>query len=762
VRVPLSWLRDYVDFDVPASELAQRLLFTSSEVGPIETRGVAEDDGNLDLYRVGRVLEAGKHPNADRLQLCSVDVGEREPRQIVCGAWNFSAGATVAVALPGAVLPDGRVLEQAKLRGSVSDGMILSEQELELGDDHAGIIVLPDEWEPGTPLSDALPLSDVVLELETTHNRPDLLGVYGIAREVSAIFDTELAPPPGVEPELAGDEAVTIEIDDLDGCPRYVGRLFRDVNVGPSPHWLKGRLVAAGMRPISNVVDITNYVMHALGSPLHAFDFDTLAGGRIGVRRAKKGERLRTLDGQDRGLEPGDLLITDGERPIAIAGIMGGEETEVSESTTSVLLEAANFEPVGIMRSSERLRLRSEASNRWEKGVDPEAALQASRFATELLVSLTGARWTGTADVRADPRPQITIAYRPERAGQVTGLEIDQAQQRGRLERLGFELDAGWNVQVPTWRAGDVTREIDLVEEVARFDLERVPATQPQRSELDGRLTDAQRIRRRIQDTLAGFGFAEAYTWSLLPDDPLPGAIRLPDPLSSEQAVLRTALADGLIAAAVRNVDAGSQDIALFELAHVYLPSGGELPDERWHVAGIVEGGFRRAKGVVEALYAALRVIPSFERAEGLRFAGPGAKTAEGWVLELGDDGLPGAWGLFELDVDALIPRVPKLVVYEDVITYPAVKQDLAFSVAEYVTAAELVEAARAAAGSELREMEAFDVYRGEQAGEGRKSIAFRVSFQAADRTLSDEDAAALRERVVSALSEQYDAELRT
>ena len=252
---------------------------------------------------------------------------------------------------------------------------------------------------------DALPLSDVVLDLETTHNRPDLLGVYGIAREVAAIFDTELAPPPGVEPELAGDEPVAIEIDDLDGCPRYVGRLFRDVTVGPSPHWLKARLLAAGMRPISNVVDVTNYVMHALGSPLHAFDFDKLAGGRIGVRRATKGEKLRTLDGQERALEPEDLLITDGERPIAIAGIMGGEETEVSESTTSVLLEAANFEAVGVMRSSERLRLRSEASNRWEKGIDPEAALQASRFATELLVSLAGARWTGHADVRAEPQP---------------------------------------------------------------------------------------------------------------------------------------------------------------------------------------------------------------------------------------------------------------------------------------------------------------------------------------------------------------------
>ena len=339
--------------------------------------------------------------------------------------------------------------------------------------------------------------------------------------------------------------------------------------------------------------------------------------------------------------------------------------------------------------------------------MDPEAALQAARFATELLVRspVLAGRGTPTfAPSRSRRRPSPT--GRSEQT-QVAGLEIEEPEQRRRLERLGFEVGDDWNVRVPTWRAGDVSREIDLVEEVVRFDLERVPATQPERSELTGRLTDAQRIRRRIQDTLAGFGFAEAYTWSLLPDDPVPGAIRLPEPLSTEQAVLRTSLTDGLIAAASRNVDAGSHDIALFELAHVYLPSGEQLPDERWHVAGIVEGGFPRAKGVVEALYASLRVSPTFERADGLRFAGPGAKTAEGWVLELADGGLPGAWGLFELDVDALISCVPKLVVYEDVITYPAVKQDLAFSVAESVTAAELVEAARAAAGLELREMEA-------------------------------------------------------
>jgi phenylalanyl-tRNA synthetase beta chain len=761
MRVPMTWLRDYVPIDIPATELAQRLVIATCEVDRVETRGVLDVDGNLGFFRVGRVVEAGKHPNADRLQLCSVDVGEGEPRQIVCGAWNFGAGATVAVALPGAVLPGGQKLEQATLRGEVSDGMILSERELELGDDHAGIVVLAGEWQPGTPLVDVVPLIEEILELETGHNRPDLLGVYGIAREVAALYDLELAPPPGRDPEQSGDEPVAIAVDDPDGCPRYIGRLLRDVRVGPSPLWLKARLTAAGMRPISNVVDVTNYVMLALGSPLHAFDFDTLAGGRIGVRRAKKGEQLRTLDGQARVLDPSDLVITDGERSIAIAGIMGGEETEVHDGTTSVLLEAANFEPVGIMRSSERLRLRSEASNRWEKGIDPEAAPQAASLATELLVELAGARFAGHGDVYVRPSESAPIAFRPERTGQVIGLAVSDDEQRGILERLGFEVGADWSVRVPTWRARDVTREIDLVEEVARFRLDDVPTTLPTRSEMFGRLTKAQRVRRRVQDTLVGLGFSEVYTWSLLADEPVPGAIRLPEPLSSEQAVLRTALAEGLVGAASFNVDAGNEAIALFELAHVYLPTGDELPAEPWHVGGVVEGGFLRAKGAVEGLYRALGVEPVFEPAQEFRLAGTGARTGEGWVLDLQDDRLPGSWGLFELDVDAIIARVPELVVYEDVITYPAVRQDLAFAVAEDVSAAALVEAAREAARPELREMEPFDVYRGDQVGPGRKSIAFRVVFRSADRTLSDEDAAALRARIVEALAERFDAELR-
>src|SRR5436309_96158 len=337
MRVPLSWLREYVSLEMPLDELVTRLSVAAAEVEGVERIGVAGDDGNLDLFRVGRVLEAAKHPNADRLQLCRVDVGEAEPRQIVCGAWNFGAGATVAVALPGAVLAGGLKLDQRKVRGELSDGMILAEDEIELGTDHSGIMVLP-EIEPGTPLGDVLPLVDEVLLVESTGNRPDLLSIYGIAREVAALYDLELAPPPGVDPGPAGDEPVDITVADFEGCPRYIGRLFRHVTVGPSPVWLKTRLHSAGMRPISNVVDATNYVMLALGNPLHAFDLSALAGAKIIVRRAKPDETIRTLDGVERRLQEPDLVIADAERAVAIAGIMGGEETEIGDATTDVLL----------------------------------------------------------------------------------------------------------------------------------------------------------------------------------------------------------------------------------------------------------------------------------------------------------------------------------------------------------------------------------------------------------------------------------------
>jgi phenylalanyl-tRNA synthetase beta chain len=758
MRVPVNWLREYVPVEMPLDELATKLSVSSAEVEGIERRGVPDRDGNLGLFRVGRVLEAAKHPNADRLQLCRVDVGEGEPLQIVCGAWNFGEGATVAVALPGAVLPDGMQLEARAVRGEVSHGMILAEDEVGLGTDHTGIMVLDDHLEPGTPLADVLPIVDDVLLVEATGNRPDLLSIYGIAREVAAIYDLELAPPPGKEPERAGDEPVDVQVEDLVGAPRYIGRLLRDVAIGPSPIWLKSRLLAAGMRPISNVVDVTNYAMLALGNPLHAFDFATLRGGRVVVRRARPGEKLRTLDGVERELTPDDLMIADAERSIALAGIMGGEDTEIGESTTTVLLEAANFEPYSIFRSSERLRLRTEGSNRWEKGVDPYLAEQAAVLATQLFVELAAARWVGHTDVQGDLPERPIVRFRPERADELIGIETPPAEQHALLGRLGFDVE-GEQVTVPTWRSRDVTREVDVIEEIARFRLEDVPFTLPARRAMFGTLTREQQLRRRVEDVLAGLGFAETYTPSLRPDEQTPW--KLPEPISVELTALRTRLLPSLVEAAQRNVDAGAEAIALFEIARVYLP-GADLPEERLRVAGVTQGGFSRAKGVVETLYAALKAEPSFERAEDpLLHPGKAARTAAGTFGELRPGLLEGEWSAFELDLEELFQASREPVTYQDVITYPPLRQDLAFAVAEEVAAGDLVEAAREAAGPELREMRVFDVYRGDQAGEGRKSVAFAVSFQSPERTLSDEDAAALRKKIVEALAKKFGARLR-
>jgi len=611
------------------------------------------------------------------------------------------------------------------------------------------------DGEPGAPLVDVLPLADEILEVEPTGNRPDLLAVYGIAREVAAIFGSELQPPPGIDPTSTGEEPLDVAIEDYEGCPRYIGRLFRNVVVEDSPVWLRARLNAAGMRPISNIVDVTNYVMHALGNPLHAFDQATLAEGRIVVRRARPGERLRTLDGVDRALDVEDLVIADADRAAALAGIMGGEETEVTEQTTTVLLEAANFEPYGLLRSSERLKLRTEGSNRWEKGVDPHLAPQAAALATELILELAAADWVGHTDVHRDLPAPPRVDIRPDRASEVAGLEIGPDEQTQILERIGFGANGA--VTVPTWRARDVTREIDVVEEVARFRLDDVPFTLPQRRHMTGRLTAPQRIRRVVEDALVGAGFSEVYTPSLVPAGSDPGGLALPEPMTEEQALLRRALTPTLLEAAERNVAAGNARIALFELARVYLA----VNDEREHLAGIVQGGFARAKGAVETIYEAIRADPRFERTiEPFLHPGKAAKTDEGWLGELHPGSLEGVWGAFELDFGALVDAAAPAPQYDDVITFPPVKQDLAFAVSEDVLAGDLIAAAREAA-PELVDMRPFDVYRGAQVGEGRKSIAFSVEFRSPERTLTDEDAAGLRQRIVETLKKRFGAELR-
>jgi len=764
MRVPLSWLREYVTVDATASEIADRLAISAlDEVERIRDVGVLDLNGNLSRFLVGRVLEVQPHPNADRLRVCQVDVGEGDARQIVCGAWNFEAGATVAVALPGAYLPIlDSPLDEVELRGQSSRGMILAEDEIGLGDDHAGIIVLPDGPEPGTPLVDVLPIRDQVLDVTPTPNRVDLLSVVGLAREVAALLGGELHVPNPDDPAIVDSEEVDVTVEDFAGCPRYVGRVFRDVAIGPSPQWLRSRLFLAEMRSISNVVDVTNYVMHVWGSPLHAFDRTRLAGGRIVVRRAQRGEELRTLDGTLRQLTPDDLMITDGEHSVALAAIMGGAESEVTDQTSEVLLEAANFEPLGILRSSERLAVRTAGSNRWEKGVDPHLAEPAAVLASRMMVDLAGARMTGHVDVHSGLPDRPVVRLRTDRANRLIGLDVAPDEQRSILEGFQFDVSPEWDVTVPTWRARDVTREVDVIEEVARAVLDRVPHTMPLRRHVRGRLSKEQRLRRLVEDVLVGAGLSEAYTWSLAASDPDPNAIRLPDPMTSDQAILRTTLVPGLIEAARTGLDAGADDITLFEIARVYLPSGRQLPDERWRVAGVVSGDYDVVKGVLEVLHSALQLELRVVRGHhSLLHPGKSATTEAGWLGELHPILLEGVWGAFELDLATLFEPVPERIVYEDVLTFPAVLQDIAVAVDEHVEVGALVGAAREAAGGLLREARVFDVYRGEQVGAGRKSVAIHLSFQSPERTLTDEEAAEARARIVDALAAQFDAELR-
>ncbi|MEO5634188.1 phenylalanine--tRNA ligase subunit beta [Gaiella sp.] len=764
MRAPLSWLREYVRVDATADEIARRLNVSVLEVERVIEIGVEDVGENLSYLRVGRVVEAAKHPNADKLQLCQLDVGEGDLRQIVCGAWNFGVGATVAVGLPGVLLPGFPApLDERPLRGELSRGMILAEDEIGLGSDHDGIMLLPDGIEPGTPLSDVLAVREQVLDCTTTMNRVDLLSMVGLAREVATLCNGELLPIDVEDAAIVGPGHVDVRIDDSVGCPRYIARVLGGVSVGPSPMWLRARLHAAGMRSISNVVDITNYVMHVYGSPLHAFDRAKLDGGGILVRRAAAGEELTTLDGTRRKLDERDLLITDGTKAVALGAIMGGLESEISDSTTEILLEAANFEPIGILQTSERLGLRTEGSNRWEKGVDPHMAEPAAVLATRLLVDLAGAELIGAADVHSGLPERPVVRLRPERTNRIVGLDVAEVEQRSILERLGFEVSDAWDVTVPTWRSRDVTREIDLVEEVTRVVLDRVPHTMPLRRSVSGHLSREQRFRRVVEDVFVGAGFSEAYTWSLVATDPAPGVLRLPDPMSGDQALLRTTLLEGLVAAARENLDAGNDGIALFEIARVYLPAeAGGLPDERWKVGGIVEGGFEAARGALEVLYDALHLElrPTRTTAPYLH-PGKAASTGAGRLGELHPALLDGAWGVFELDLVDLTAPIPERILYADVITFPPLRQDIAVVVGELVDAAALIDAILEAGAPELREARVFDVYRGDQVGEGQKSVAIHLSLQVPDRTLSDDDAAVVRDRVVAALAERFDAELR-
>jgi phenylalanyl-tRNA synthetase beta chain len=794
MRAPLSWIREFATIDAAPRDVAEAL----DQLG-IEVEAVDEPGREIRGVIAARIIEVVPHPDADKLQLADVDYGDGQTR-VVCGAPNIEAGMVVPFAPTGATLPGGFRLERRKIRGVVSDGMILSPKELALSDDHEGILVLDPVTSVGVDVREVLGLDDVIFDLAITPNRPDAMSIVGVARELAAHFGVPLTVSERASKTGGVTEAaISVVVDDAVRCPRYLARVST-VAMGPSPQWMARRLTLAGMRPISNVVDATNYVLLERGQPLHAFDLDRLAGPGIIVRLAAGGERITTLDGVERALTPDDLLICDAKGvPQAIAGIMGGSTAEVSEATGNILLESANFQPRGISRSSKRLGLRSESSARFERGVDPNGVGAAANRAMELLEQVAHADvLDGALDVYPSPVEPEQITARTERINGLLGTALDDAAVVSALEPLGIEIAAtngALRATAPTWRP-DLEREIDLVEEVARrVGLNEIPRTLPSTTGQTGGLTVRQRERRLVADTLVGMGGAEAVTLPLLaPTDlehlglALDGAVEAANPLRAEESILRPMILPGLVTAVARNAGYGIDDVMLFELGHVFrAPKGDDtLPDEREHVAATLAGQVPRAPIEPDRavdVYDAIDIVRAI--GDALELSGltlTPASTAElhpartaavlidgveaGHVGELAPSvlavmELAGPVVAFELDLGVLLDGRRRDRAFRSPSRYPASTIDLAFVVADDVPAASVAATLRDAGGSSLESVRCFDVFRSGSLGPGRVSLAFALRFRAGDRTLTDEEVGGLRQICIDTVVSTHGAELR-
>jgi phenylalanyl-tRNA synthetase beta chain len=798
VKAPLSWLRDFAPIEGSTADLADVL----NRIGLI-VEGIYEpgrEVGGVVTVLVGAVE---KHPNADKLVLVDIDTGSGAAR-VVCGASNFAPGDVVPWAAPGARLPGGFEISQRRIRGEVSDGMLCSARELGISEDHEGILILPPETFLGTDIREALGLDDVIFDLEITPNRPDAMSVAGVARDLAAAlgvpFTLDTSVPDETGPAV-GDLA-TLVVEAPDRCPRYVARVGR-VGIGPAPQWMAQRLVKAGLRPISNVVDVTNYVLLERGQPLHAFDLGLLGGRGIVVRLAGEGERITTLDGVERVLARDDLLICDAERvPQAVAGVMGGGGSEVSDATVEVLLESAYFTPEGILRTSKRLGLRTESSARFERGVDPNGVGAAADRAWDLFAQVAeGQAAAGVLDAYPQPVEPARIRLRTARVNDILGTDLDTGRVRGYLEPLGLAvvpeavaLDEQLDFVIPTFRP-DLEREIDLVEEVARHHgYNNITRTLPRRAQPGAGLTAFQLDRRLVREALLGAGLDEATTFSLLSPADLTAAgfpaegIELENPLRAEESLLRPALLPGLLRAVAFNAGHGQADVSLFEVGHVFLPPPPDqtLPDEREKLAGVLAGSVRRlpheadrpvdghdAVGVLDVVAGALEV-------EGWRLApgdGPGFAPGRAAAVMIGDDvcglvgevdpevlsrlGVSGTVAAFEIDLSTVLgaPRKERRFVAPS--RFPSSSVDLAFVVAEDLPAGTAEATLRRAARGWCEEIRLFDVFRSPALGEGRKSLAFALRFRAPDRTLTDADVGAVRERCIQAMATAHGATLR-
>ncbi|CAG1010423.1 phenylalanyl-tRNA synthetase beta chain [Myxococcaceae bacterium] len=801
MRVSLCWLAEWIDLPAPASEIAERLTASGLEVEGVECLGP-----DLSGVRVGLVLEREKHPNADRLSLCRVDAGDGAAVDVVCGAPNVAAGQKIAFAPAGTKLPDGRVLERSKIRGVVSNGMICSARELGLGDEAGGILVLDSAATVGAALSEVIPSGDSVLEVAVPSNRGDCASILGVAREVHALFGGEIRIPPVAATAAAPPPLPRIAIEDPEGCNLYVGRIVEGVRIGPSPDWVVARLETAGLRSINNVVDVTNLVLLEFGQPLHAFDLSKLRGETITVRSAHEGEAIETLDGVTRKLAPEDLVIADADAAIAIAGVMGGAGSQVGEATTNVLVESAHFAPGRIRRTARRLGISSEASYRFERGVDPDGVARAADRAARLLEEIAGGCSVGGAIItQGAPREAVPpISLDPDRVNRLLGTSLAPSEVASLLARVGVASsrtpDGSLRCEIPSHRS-DLRRYQDLVEEVVRIHgCDRVPTTLPLVRLAAVETPPLRVLADRSRDAFVAAGFFEAVCLSFLcsadldrldlaADDPRRRTVVLSNPISEEHACLRSTLVASLLRAARENLAHRVDRVRLFEVSRVFFDEGpAALPREPLRAAALVCRAERtnlwesskpppiyfEARGVAERVLRELGHVASLRPGSGEPFLHPGASAEIRLAgLRVGSVGeihpevarrfsIDRPCAIVDLDLETLAGRMAAPAQYREVSQQPPVRRDLALLVARRVAAGDLLEAISKAGGRDLVSVDLFDRYEGPGVPDDEVSLAFRLVFQRLERAFTDAEITKQVERIVSMLGHRFGAELRS
>jgi phenylalanyl-tRNA synthetase beta chain len=803
MKVSISWLENYVPIEMDIADLAEALTMAGLEVDSVQDRYEF-----LNTVRVARVETVEPHPKADKLKMVAIASGEKRAR-VVCGAPNVTSGMLVPWAMTGTELPDGTVIAKSVIRGETSEGMLCSEAELGLGLDQSGILGLDPDLKPGTSIREALSLEDAVIEIDLTPNRPDCLSILGIAREIAAIQNCRLTYP---QTHLAESgrpiaDQTSIRIEAPDHCPRYVARLVRNVDIAPSPFWLQDRLLSVGQRPINNIVDITNFVLLETGQPLHAFDFDRLEENRIVVRTADRGETFITLDNTERTLDAEMLMICDGRKPVAVAGVMGGLNSEIENDTRNVLIESAYFSPPSIRKTSKKLGLSTDASFRFERGIDPEGVIRAADRAAQLMVELAGGRLVdGIIDEYPNRQPITTLELSTAGTNRLLGTALDRDQIEALLKSVDFDVVPGRTddslvVTAPTFRV-DVSRPEDLMEEVARLSgYDQIQTTFPTiPAEGTGRVPALQ-LRTRIKQFMSGWGFNEAVTYSFIgrqfadrlrlsEDDERRRAVSILNPLTEDQAVMRTSLIPGILSTAAHNVSLGTKHLKIFEIGKVFIARGAsQLPREIETLTALWSGprtiadwekketpsDFYDIKGVAEALQRALKIGGlqyTATAAENCRYSRPGysadiiaGNDTIGLVGEihpqvLANFDLKQTAYFFEIQLDKLAKLIPEVIGAQPLPRYPAVPRDITLIVDEPVEAQRLLDTVAGMKDPWIERMTLFDVFKGGRIPEGKKSVSFRIVYRSDARTLSDDEVNDRHQTLSASLIEQFNADL--